>query len=121
VTDSRAATVSAGFGALEGSSERHSRQLDITLRVGGYGFDNTHAVRGNSGRVDAMFDRFAGSSAIPVDDDPAAIRNALWYQTDRHYKAAVQQLSSARTNARVAITAEDTSGDYSPAPSASYA
>jgi TldD protein len=121
VTDTRSATVSAGFGALESSSEVHHRQLDITLRVGSYGFDNTHAVRGNSARVDAMLDRFSGTSPIPVEDDPAAIRNALWFQTDRRYEAAVQQLASARTNARVAIAAEDTSGDYSPVPPASYA
>lgn len=121
VTDTRSATVSTGFGALESSNEGHRRQLDITLRVGSYGFDNTHKVRGNSGRVDAMFDQFGGSSVIPIEDDPAAIRNALWFQTDRHYKLAVQQLASARTNARVVIAAEDTSGDYSPGPSTSYA
>jgi predicted Zn-dependent protease len=121
ITDTRSATVSTAFGALESSNERHYRQLDVALRVGSYRFDNTHAVRGNFARADAMLDRFAGTSVIPVDDDPAAIRNALWYQTDRHYKAAVQQLSSARTNARVAIAAEDTSGDYSPEPPASYA
>jgi hypothetical protein len=120
ITDTRSATVSTAFGALQSSSERHHRQLDIALRVGSYRFDNTHAVRGNFARADAMLDRFAGTSVIPVDDDPAAIRNALWYQTDRHYKAAVQQLSSARTNARVAIAAEDTSGDYSTEPPASY-
>jgi TldD protein len=121
ITDTRSATVSSTFGALESSGERHSRQLDIALRVGSYRFDNTHAVRGNFARADAQLDRFGGTSVIPVDDDPSAIRNALWYQTDRHYKAAVQQLSSARTNARVAIAAEDTSGDYSPEPAASYA
>ena len=111
ITDTRSATVSTGFGALESSSERHNRQLDITLRVGSYKFDNTHAVRGDFARADAVLDRFGGTSVIPIDDDPAAIRNALWYQTDRHYKSAVQQLASARTNARVAIAAEDTSGE----------
>jgi len=120
ITDTRAVNVSSGFGALESSGERHNRQLDVTLRVGSYRFDNTHAVRGNFARADATLDRFAGTSVIPIEDDPAAIRNALWYQTDRHYKSAVQQLSSARTNARVAIAAEDTSGDYSPEAPASY-
>ena len=120
VTDTRSAVVSSKFGALEQSSEGHRRQLGVTLRVGSYAFDNTHTVRGNFGRADAMMDRFAGTAPIPVDDDPAAIRNVLWYQTDRRYKSAVQQLSGARTNARVAIAAEDSSGDYSPAPLASY-
>lgn len=120
ITDTRAATVSSGFGALDGSSERHNRQLYVTLRVGSYRFDNSHPVRGNFARADAALDRFGGTSIVPIDDDPAAIRNALWYQTDRHYKAAVQQLSGARTNANVAIAAEDTSGDYSADAPASY-
>ena len=120
ITDTHSATVSTEFGALEASGERHSRQLDVTLRVGSYKFDNTHAVRGNFARADASLDRFSGTAVIPIDDDPGAIRNALWYQTDRHYKSAVQQLASARTNARVAIAAEDTSGDYSPEAAATY-
>jgi predicted Zn-dependent protease len=120
LTDTRSAVVVSKFGALEQSSEGHHRQLGVTLRVGSYAFDNTHTVRGNFARADAMLDRFSGSAPIPVDDDPAAIRNVLWYQTDRRYKSAVQQLSGARTNARVAIAAEDSSGDYSAAPLASY-
>ena len=120
VTDMRSAVVSAEFGALHQSSEIHRRQLGVTLRVGSYAFDNTHTVRGNFGRADAMMDRFSATAPIPVDDDPAAIRNVLWFQTDRRYKSAVQQLASARTNARVAIAAEDSSGDYSAAPVTSF-
>ena len=84
--------------------------------MGSYRFDNTQPVRGNFARLTRMLDRFVGTVGIPVEDDPAAIRRALWYETDRQYKSAVQQLASARTNVRVAITAEDTSGDYSAAP-----
>ena len=121
VTDTRAATVSSEFGALSTSAESHHRQLNVTLRVGSYAFDNSHPVRGNFARADAMLDRFSAPAPVPVDDDPIAIRNVLWYQTDQRYKAAVQQLAGARTNSRVAIAAEDTSGDFSPAPVASYA
>ena len=120
VTDTRSATVSSEFGALSASDENHHRQLNVTLRVGSYSFDNTHAVRGNFARAGAALDRFSASAPIPVDDDPVAIRNVLWYQTDQRYKAAVQQLAGARTNARVAIAAEDTSGDFSAAPVTSF-
>jgi predicted Zn-dependent protease len=120
VTDMRTAIVAAEFGALHQSSESHRRQLGVTLRVGSYAFDNTHTVRGNFARADAMMDRFTATAPIPVDDDPEAIRNVLWFQTDRRYKSAVQQLASARTNARVAIAAEDSSGDYSAAPVTSF-
>lgn len=120
VTDTRSATVASEFGALSTSNESHHRQLNVTLRVGSYSFDNTHAVRGNFARADAMRDRFSATAPIPVDDDPAAIRSVLWFQTDERYKAAVQQLAGARTNSRVAIAAEDTSGDFSPAPVTSF-
>jgi TldD protein len=120
VTDTRSATVSSEFGALSSSDENHHRQLNVTLRVGSYAFDNSHAVRGNFARAGAAMDRFSASAPIPVDDDPAAIRNVLWFQTDQRYKAAMQQLAGARTNSRVAIAAEDTSGDFSPAPVTSY-
>ncbi|HEY2849240.1 MAG TPA: metallopeptidase TldD-related protein, partial [Gemmatimonadaceae bacterium] len=120
ITDTRSATVSSAFGALSNSGENHHRQVSITLRVGSYAFDNTHPVRGSFARADALLDRFSSSAPIPVDDDPAAIRNVLWLQTDRRYKTALQQLAGARTNARVAVAAEDNSGDYSAAPVMSY-
>ncbi len=120
VTDTRSATVSSEFGALSSSDENHHRQLNVTLRVGSYAFDNSHAVRGNFAQAGAMMERFSASAPIPVDDDPTAIRNVLWFQTDQRYKTAMQQLAGARTNSRVAIAAEDTSGDFSPAPVTSY-
>ena len=120
ITDTRSASVSSTFGALGSSADGHRRQLDITLRVGGYDFDNTHAVRGMYGRTDAGLDRFGGVTPVPVDDDPAGIKTALWYETDRRYKAALEQLAAARTNAQVAVVAEDRSADYSAAPVTSH-
>jgi len=52
---------------------------------------------------------------MPTDDDADAIRANLWYHTDLHYKRAVEQLTSARTNSRVKVEQEDNSGDFSPA------
>jgi hypothetical protein len=99
ITDIRSASVSSAFGALGSSADTHRRQLDITLRVGGYDFDNTHAVRGMFGVPTPVLDRFGGFTPVPVDDDPAGIKTALWYETDRRYKAALEQPAAARTNA----------------------
>src|SRR5207237_4599329 len=54
-----------------------------------------------------------GMAQIPVDDDPGAIRAALWYATDRKYKRAVEQLTWVKTNAAVGVAAEDTAPDFS--------
>jgi hypothetical protein len=69
ITDTRSATVFSTFVALESSNERHRQPLDIALRVLNYRFDNSHAVWGNFARADAMLDRFAGTSVIPVAAD----------------------------------------------------
>jgi TldD protein len=120
VTETRQVGISSSFGAIVSSSSGRRRQLDLSVRVGNYKFDNTHAVRGRFARPD-FFGAFSGFVEIPVEDDPAAIRNALWYQTDRQYKRSVEQLSAAKTNAEVAVAAEDSSSDFSTAPGDKYA
>jgi predicted Zn-dependent protease len=119
ITETRSVTINSSFGALASSSSGKRRQLDLSVRVGDYRFDNTHATRGQFARPE-FFSGFSGSAEIPVEDDAPAIRNALWYQTDRQYKRAIEQIAAAKTNAQVAVAAEDSSADYSPAPPESY-
>src|SRR5207302_1487436 len=79
--------------------------------VGDYRFDNTHAVRGGFPDFAGFFDFTGGVAQIPIEDDPVAIRAALWYQTDRKYKRAVERLTRVRANAAVKVAAEDSSPD----------
>ena len=113
ITESRRIFVSASFGALTGSVDSRRRQLDTDLRVGDYSFDSSHPVRGRSGR--GFGGRGGGFSyvEVPVEDDPAAIRNVLWRSTDSAYKRAVEQLTRVQSNDQVAVEAEDQSGDFS--------
>ena len=104
ITDLQTARVAGSFGAVTASGERHRRHLDVDLRVGDYRFDNTHAVRGGFPDFAGFFDFTGGVAQIPIEDDPVAIRAALWYQTDRKYKRAVERLTRARANAAVAAT-----------------
>jgi len=120
ITETRSVNINSSFGALASSSAGRRRVLDMAVRVGDYAFDNTHAVRGQFGRPD-FFGGFAGMAEVPIEDDAGAIRSILWYQTDRQYKRAVEQIASARTNAQVAVAAEDSSADYSAAPAEKYA
>ena len=67
----------AEFGASEGSEYKHQRAARITVRVGDVKTDSS------GGRGD-------GSVQMEVlDDDPIAIRTALWAATDQAYKSAL--------------------------------
>jgi TldD protein len=118
ITETRSLYVSSVFGALERSSENRSRSLDIDLRVGDYGLDNTHPLRGGRG---TRGDRPAGSASVPIEDSPDAIRAVLWYQTDRRYKQAVEQLTKVKTNVTVKVEEEDKSPDFCAEPAEVYA
>lgn len=110
ITESGFAAVSGSFGAIVSSNETRRRQLDIDLRVGDYSLDNTHEIRGGSFQDGA--DRF-GFVPMPLDDDPAAIRSVLWFETDRKFKRAVERLTRVKTNVQVKVAEEDKSDDFS--------
>ena len=110
ITETATVTVSASYGAVTASRESRRRVLDIDLRVGDYAFDNTRQMLGfGSGG----FGGIGFPAEVPLDDDPAAIRAMLWYQTDRKYRTAVEQLTRLRTNAQVKVGPEDSSADLS--------
>jgi predicted Zn-dependent protease len=110
IIDTHTYAVSGAFGKLTGSGENHHRQLDIDLRVGDFTMDNTHEIRGGQ-----SFGSMGGFSsiAVPIDDDPDAIRAVLWYRTDERYKRAVEQLMRVKTNTQVEVAPEDKSDDFS--------
>lgn len=110
LTDNHAMRVIGSFGALTYSDDERTRVLDVDLRVGDYNLDNTHPLRGR-GRFHSS-DNFR-SAAMPLDDDSDALRTALWYETDRKYKSAVEDLEQVKANVAVKVDAEDKSGDFS--------
>lgn len=67
----------AEFGATEGSQRAHQRIARITVRVGDYKTDSS------GGRGDGSLQLAA------LDNNPTAIRTALWAGTDQAYKAAL--------------------------------
>ncbi len=67
----------AEFGATEGSSHSHQRVARVTVRVGDY-------------KTDSSGQRGDGALQLTaLDNDPVAIRSALWSATDQAYKAAI--------------------------------
>jgi predicted Zn-dependent protease len=110
ITDMRAFALTSSFGAITAREDEHRRALDVQLRVGTYQFDNTHALRGEF----PSFARFFNVPVdIPVDDDTMAVRAAIWYETQQRYRNAVEELSHARTNAKLRVSPEDSSPDFS--------
>ena len=118
ITETRSAAVHGSFGTITGGGEEHRRLLGIDLRVGTPTFDNTHEVAGN-GEPFGMFARFS-LSGVPLGDDTIAIRRVMWYQTDKIYKRAVEQLARAKAGAQLRVAPEDTSPDFSPEPAAKH-
>ena len=110
VGDEESVTMTASYGALTRSDSGKHRMLLVDLRVGDYHLDNTHQLRSTG-------DAFARSGAkmIPFENDPFALKAALWRETDQAYKSATQRIEEVRTNKTVKVAEEDSSGDFSKA------
>lgn len=68
----------ANFGALTTEQRTHQRVVRVTVRIGDYTADSSSS-------------RGEGSIGLaPEEDDPAALRYALWTATDEAYKNALR-------------------------------
>jgi len=118
ITDDQTVQVNASFGEITSSVRSHNRQLDIDLRVGDYHLDNTHLLA--TGFPEFNFLERFGFIQVPLEDNPEALRSIVWYNTDKKYKAAVEQYTKVKTAVQVAVSPEDKSDDFSREPAATY-
>jgi TldD protein len=118
ITDDQVVQVNGSFGEITSVERTRSRQLDIDLRVGDYRLDNTHLIATGFPEFN-FFDRVAFIQ-VPVEDNPEALRDIIWYYTDKKYKAAAEQYTKVKTAAQVAVAPEDKSDDFSHEPAATY-
>src|SRR5216683_392278 len=80
--------IAARYGALFQNDFNRDRKLYVEVRVGSYEFDNSigedmdfnFSLKGNS---------YITYKNGPIDDDPMALRTALWLITDERYKNAL--------------------------------
>jgi len=68
----------ANYGALTREDRSHQRVVRVTVRIGDYTVDSS------SSRGDGVVE------LAPEDNDPAALKYALWITTDEAYKAALR-------------------------------
>lgn len=103
-------SVGAELGAVRYEQDRHYRSVDVDVRVGSRKLDNTHQMKG----VEGFYDQGGGGfTEIPIDDDPEALRDAVWLRVDRAYKDALARYTKVETNKKVTAKEEDPSPDFS--------
>ena len=92
----------ANYGALTSETENRQRVVRVEVRIGNY-------------KVDSSSARGTGSLGLaPGDDDPDALREALWTATDEAYKAALRNYSSKQA-ALKQFQNPPTANDFTPA------
>jgi predicted Zn-dependent protease len=109
VHEQRATNLAASNGALQRSDEVRTRFGTVEVRVGDYGLDNTHPIRGDAGVTSPRISRVT----LPLTDEEQPIRLALWRATDRTFKQASEALTRVKTNVASKIREEDPAPDFS--------
>jgi TldD protein len=100
--DVRSYQAVANFGALTSESDTRQRYVRVEVRIGDFTTDSSSA-RGD------------GSLQLaPGDDDPDALKYALWSATDEAYKAALKAYS-AKQAALKSFQSVPTANDFTPA------
>ena len=118
VTDSSAVSIQARFGALQTDRTTRARVLDVDVRVGDYGLDSSHQLRGR-GRGGMARRGAAGATRIALENHPASIRHAAWQATDRAFKQAVETYQQVLTNVQTMVE-EEGADDFSQEPPGVY-
>jgi predicted Zn-dependent protease len=101
IKDNSYYSIEGKYGAVVSSDHNRIRRLFVDVRVGDYEFDNS--IKGRSGGMVPFHD----ASSVPLDNDPDAIRAALWQVTDYSYKEALTQYF----NKKAGIVQEVKDGD----------
>jgi predicted Zn-dependent protease len=99
-------SVSATLGGLTGRRTDRFRNLDVSVRVGDYKFDNTNYV-GSDFNFGSRYDL----ERFPLDDTYQVLRRYFWLATDTAYKSAVEAISRKRAALRN-LTVNDRLNDF---------
>jgi predicted Zn-dependent protease len=110
VHDRDGVNIEARNGALVGSTSNRFRVIDVDVRVGDHKFDSSHPMTARG----PDFSRFGSTAvALPVEDDPAALRSVAWKITEQRYKTAAERYVQLKTRRNVDVGLEDKSDDFS--------
>jgi predicted Zn-dependent protease len=108
LTSTERTEVMGSNGALLSSEESLSHWLETQVRVGSYDLDNTHKV-GNSQGGQSSY-----GTSVPVDNNPAVLRRAMWMETDKQFRSASETLIKINTSKEVqSQTVDEHAPDFS--------
>ena len=114
ITENQIVAMEATSGLLAARDTRHTRNLDVTIRVGSPKLDNYR-------RQPRDIAHFTLGSAVSLDDNPNALKRRLWLDTDSVYRSASQRLTNIKSDTQVKVDAVDQSDDFSmTVPSVAY-
>ena len=87
VRETSGAEIAGRAGAVVTDQARRDRRLAVDVRVGSYQLDSSGGEEGLVFGADAA--AWSAPREGPLDDDPAALRQALWLLADERYKEAL--------------------------------
>ena len=89
--------ITASFGSLTRSQQEKSRVLTTNVRVGDYLLDNTHEISTPAFPYHGG-DYGAFNAVLPIEDDPIAIKQALWRATTSEYQNALENYKAVKNS-----------------------
>jgi TldD protein len=117
LVEQRVVNLDAEGGALINDSDNTDRNLDVEVRVGSPALDNTRSIADDQANLNAPLTR---RGVVPFGEDKQALSNALWLETDRRYREAVQALGYVRQDQATLKKKAEPVADFSPAPAEVY-
>jgi len=113
ITEVESRSLSATMGAVEANNDGISRTLDVSVRVGSPKLDNYHRVRSGGA---AQSGQFTSGVMVTFENNVNSLKQRLWLDTDRAYRAAAERLIRIKTNTQVRVAEADDSDDFSSEP-----
>ncbi|MGB2578418.1 TldD protein [Elusimicrobium simillimum] len=111
IEDRDSYSASASLGDLASERAIHDRTLNVDARAGSRKLDNTHEFKDDY--EDTLSLR---NYMVPVENDPAALKNIMWRATQEEAQKAQDQFLKVKTNDGVTAASKDDSDDFSAAP-----
>jgi predicted Zn-dependent protease len=110
LVEQRVVNLDSEGGALITDADETIRNLDVEVRVGKPELDNTRNLADDNNNLNAPLTR---RGTAPFGDDKQALSSALWLETDRRYREAVNALGYVRQD-QSTLKARSAAPDFSP-------
>lgn len=108
VVEARSVRLGSRYGQPEAAGDETTRTLDVNARIGAYGRDSTHEIRGENffGLGRHQGDR------LPIDGSAEAVQAVVWAATNKEIRDAQERWQRVQTDLQVRVEEEDQSADF---------